>query len=189
MQAKTAVILMMIFLTICVFPHPHVFVDLDVYADISDDKLHFYIDWYMDDMFSFNLMSDYDQNGDSTLDTEEISVLSADILPNFSDYDFYTEVSREDKPFNTTPEISVDYSNSLLVFRFKYHFDLKRMKKTLFTISDSEYYHAYYWKKEPTDLKSDNLIIRKVSTDEKKGYSDGFMKQVILDIDKPDEIK
>ena len=135
--------------------HPHVFVEsnLEIVRDSQGAVTELRHVWRFDDLFSSDVMLNYDANGDGKLDHDELDEVGKTVGSSIAEYDYYTEVrlGDENPDFNPPEAVMVDYvDNQVLIF-----FSLK-MKKPVpingkllrVSVSDPTFYVAMEIKDE-----------------------------------------
>jgi ABC-type uncharacterized transport system substrate-binding protein len=88
----------LLFLLVLGFPsiasaHPHVFIDNRVTFLFADGKIvGFRENWQFDDVFSDELLGDFDQDGDGKFSKAESETIAGTTLPALSEYHYFTYV-------------------------------------------------------------------------------------------------
>jgi ABC-type uncharacterized transport system substrate-binding protein len=73
--------------------HPHVFIDSRVTFLFEGKKIMgFRENWLFDDVFSDQLLQDYDTNGDGRFSPAESDKIGRDTLPNLSQFHYFTYI-------------------------------------------------------------------------------------------------
>lgn len=73
--------------------HPHVFIDNRVTFLFADGKIvGFRENWLFDDVFSDELLSDFDQDGDGKFSKAESEAVAGTTLPSLDEYRYFTYV-------------------------------------------------------------------------------------------------
>ena len=101
--------------------HPHVFVEsnLEIVRDSQGAVIELRHVWRFDDLFSSDVMLNYDANGDGKLDHDELDEVGKTVGSSIAEYDYYTEVrlGDENPDFNPPEAVMVDYvDNQVLIF-------------------------------------------------------------------------
>ena len=130
--------------------HPHVFIDVSVYAGISENKFDtLKIVWFFDDMFSVIFAEEYDKNQDGIYDTAEIEIINSTVFAAMGDYNYYTKLWLNGNEYNFKPKMSIDPKTEILIFTFDVdlNINLKEEKQELkIRVFDDEFYHAIEYK-------------------------------------------
>ena len=129
--------------------HPHVFVEsnLEIVRDSQGAVTELRHVWRFDDLFSSDVMLNYDANGDGKLDHDELDEVGKTVGSSIAEYDYYTEVrlGDENPDFNPPEAVMVDYvDNQVLVFfslKMKQPVSLKG-KPFKVSVSDPTFYVA-----------------------------------------------
>jgi ABC-type uncharacterized transport system substrate-binding protein len=101
--------------------HPHVFIDNRVTFLVSDRKIvGFRENWLFDDVFSDQLMQDYDADGDGKIGPAESAKLGHDTLPNLSQFHYFTYIWADGKavPKITPTDFHASAKDKLVSFDF-----------------------------------------------------------------------
>lgn len=134
--------------------HPHVFADarLEIVAgkDGSIETLHNV--WRFDEMFSSQVMLDFDKNTNLVLDPEELAEVGATVLASLEEFGYYTTLTQDGKPVAVSkPEaIHVDWKDGqlLMFFALKPAAPMPLKGKLTFGVYDPTMYAAMDF---PTD--------------------------------------
>ncbi len=79
--------------------HPHVFIDNRVTFLVSGGKIiGFRENWVFDDVFSDQLLQEYDADGDGKIGPAESEKLGKDTLPNLAQFHYFTYIWADGKP-------------------------------------------------------------------------------------------
>ncbi len=102
--------------------HPHVFVkaNLEIVRDGNGVVSELRHVWRFDELFSSEVLLDYDDNGDGALSVEELDEVSKTVTQSVGEYDFYTEVRVDGETRDLVPpdRIMVDYLDGEVVMFF-----------------------------------------------------------------------
>ncbi len=87
---------------VAVNSHPHVFVDatIDIIRDEQGNFTQLRQVWVFDEIFSTTLVYDFDEDGDGKLGKEEIKIINDTVKASIADYDFYTAIRVNGKPYS-----------------------------------------------------------------------------------------
>ncbi|MEZ5871101.1 MAG: DUF1007 family protein [Nitratireductor sp.] len=129
--------------------HPHVFVEsnLEILRDAQGNVTELRHVWRFDDLFSSDVLLNYDANGDGKLDAAELDEVGRTVGSSIAEYDYYTEVrsGSETDEFNPPEAVMVDYvDNQVLMFfslKMKEPVSLKG-KPFKVSVSDPTFYVA-----------------------------------------------
>ncbi|MBL9034498.1 MAG: DUF1007 family protein [Rhodospirillaceae bacterium] len=73
--------------------HPHVFVENRVVFDFADGKVQAIgVTWAFDEIFSGDLLMQFDADGDGTFDELESKAVGEGVLPNLAQFHYFTYV-------------------------------------------------------------------------------------------------
>lgn len=102
--------------------HPHVFADarLEVVAG-SDGNIEVLQNvWRFDEVFSSQVLLDFDKNTNLVLDPEELAEVGKTVLASLEEFDYYTTLSQDGQPVGVTkPDvIHVDWKDGQLLMFF-----------------------------------------------------------------------
>jgi ABC-type uncharacterized transport system substrate-binding protein len=101
--------------------HPHVFIDNRVTFLFAGKKLlGFRENWLFDDVFSDQLLQDYDADGDGKIGPAESEKLSKETLPNLAQFHYFTYIWAEGKalPKITPTDFHASAKGKLVTFDF-----------------------------------------------------------------------
>ena len=129
--------------------HPHVFVEsnLEIVRNNEGAVTELRHVWRFDDLFSADVLLNYDENGDGKLEPNELDEVGRTIGSSISEYDYYTEVrsGSDNDEFEQPEAVMVDYvDNQVLVFfslKMKQPVSLKG-KPFKVSVSDPTFYVA-----------------------------------------------
>ncbi|MFW5782413.1 MAG: DUF1007 family protein [Candidatus Muiribacteriaceae bacterium] len=144
---KIILVFSILFASLSVFSHPHVFVDIrPVIYNKGSDIESIELIWYYDELFSSAIIEDFDKNGDHKFQKDEVKELHDVIFTRMKEYSYYTYISIDGEALNTVPIFKPEIKGPSLVFSFRYNvgFQQKKDKKQKIEIAcyDTEYYHA-----------------------------------------------
>ncbi|MCB1428855.1 MAG: DUF1007 family protein, partial [Nitratireductor sp.] len=93
--------------------HPHVFVEsnLEIVRNNEGAVTELRHVWRFDDLFSSDVLLNYDENGDGKLEPNELDEVGKTIGSSISEYDYYTEVrsGSDNDEFEPPEAVMVDY--------------------------------------------------------------------------------
>lgn len=101
--------------------HPHVFIDNRVTFLVANGKIvGFRENWLFDDVFSDQLMQDYDADGDGRIGPAESDKLGHDTLPNLAQFHYFTYIWADGKavPKITPTDFHASAKDKLVTFDF-----------------------------------------------------------------------
>jgi ABC-type uncharacterized transport system substrate-binding protein len=126
--------------------HPHVFIDNQVVLQFAGGKLAgFRTDWRFDEIFTEDMLMQFDKDGDGTISAAESEVIGSETLPNLASFRYFTRASVDGTDFpDLVPaafharveEGALHYE---LTFALPEPIDPRRQKLRL-EISDRDYY-------------------------------------------------
>ncbi len=179
MNKTYLIIFFSFFICIITFSHPHVFIDLSLDVKSSEkNNTSLFIKWKVDEMFSFNIINDFDKDGDLILNNYEIKDLESEISQNFEKNSYYTFITIDDMKINLKPVFSANVSGNNIFFNFKYNIK-NPFKLCKIRISDKSFYHAFDFS-SPSSTSINDYEILSINSDEEKGYSQGIEKIFIV---------
>lgn len=139
--------------------HPHLFVDAKL-TFVFDEKGLAGIKehWTFDEMFSAMILEDFDTNHDKQLNTEEIGSIKHKAFANLKNFEYFTFVRIDDKPFKA--EYVKDFHAEMQAEKLIYQFfvpchvtaipQYKTMKVSIF---DKSYFTAIQLTEDKSLLK------------------------------------
>jgi ABC-type uncharacterized transport system substrate-binding protein len=101
--------------------HPHVFIDCSVSAVFDQNGLAgFKLSWVFDKVFSAAIILDFDGNGDSNFDAEEIDAVKEGAFANLKNYDYFCHVTVEGAAFRVqyVRDFSVVIRQQRIIYTF-----------------------------------------------------------------------
>ena len=101
--------------------HPHVFIDNRVTFLFAGRMLvGFRENWLFDDVFSDQLLQDYDADGDGKIGPAESDKLGKETLPNLAQFHYFTYIWADDKalPKITPTDFHASAKDKLVTFDF-----------------------------------------------------------------------
>jgi len=165
--------------------HPHVFIDNRVTFLFAGKKVvGFRENWLFDDVFSDQLMQEYDADGDGKIGPAESDKLGHDTLPNLAQFHYFTYIWVDGKalPKITPTDFHAAAKDKLVTFDF-----LVRLPQPVdasaiaLEVNDREYFvevllakdHAIVFREESG--KDVTGCQASVAKDEKNAYYGGFV--------------
>ncbi|MBX9455010.1 MAG: DUF1007 family protein [Rhizobium sp.] len=102
--------------------HPHVFADarLEVVAGSDGTIAQLHNVWRFDDVFSSQVLLDFDKNANLVLDQPELEEIGRTVLASLEEFGYYTTLSHDGKPVGVAkPDvINVDWKDGQLLMFF-----------------------------------------------------------------------
>lgn len=165
--------------------HPHVFIDSRVTFLFSGKKLvGFRENWLFDDVFSDQLMQDYDADGDGKIGKAESDKLGKDTLPNLAQFHYFTYVWVDNKPLPkiTPTDFHASAKDKLVTFDFLVTLPQPVEPSALaLEVNDREYFVEVLLAKDDAIAFRDSAgqeltnCTASVAKDEKNAYYGGFV--------------
>ncbi|MCB1445966.1 MAG: DUF1007 family protein [Rhizobiaceae bacterium] len=104
------------------FSHPHVFADarLEVVAGADGKIEELHNIWRFDDVFSSQVLLDFDKNTNLVLDPPELEEIGRTVLASLQEFDYYTTLTQDGKIVSVAkPDvINVDFKDGQLLMFF-----------------------------------------------------------------------
>lgn len=117
-----AVTAMFILAPAAAFAHPHVFADarLEVVAGADGMIQELHNVWRFDDVFSSQVMLDFDKNTNLVLDRDELEEIGKTVRDSLSEFSYYTTITHDGKTIAVSkPDvINVDWKDGQLLMFF-----------------------------------------------------------------------
>jgi ABC-type uncharacterized transport system substrate-binding protein len=101
--------------------HPHIFANARVEIVAGDGAVKELRNiWRFDEVFSSSVVMDFDKNGNSTLDPDELEEVGKTVRKSLADYSYYTNLFADNRPVkvNQPDMIHVDYKDGQLLMFF-----------------------------------------------------------------------
>jgi ABC-type uncharacterized transport system substrate-binding protein len=165
--------------------HPHVFIDNRVTFLFNGKKLvGFRENWLFDDVFSDQLMQDYDADGDGKIGRAESEKLGKDTLPNLAQFHYFTYIWVDNKPLPkiTPTDFHASAKDKLVTFDFLVTLPQPVEPSALaLEVNDREYFVEVLLAKDHAvgfrDSAGQELTncTASVAKDEKNAYYGGFV--------------
>lgn len=143
-------IIILLLINISLSAHPHLFagVDLDIDATCCD-TLVISQRWMFDDLTSMIILEDFDLDGDSEINDQELAELKETVIPGLEEVNFYTDLEVNEEKFfiKEVHNFSVG-SQDIYVY---YKFDIKlpvtmsdQEQEIKLNVYDREFYTKFY---------------------------------------------
>ena len=111
----------LLFLPFIAFAHPHVFIDYSLYFIVEQEKIiGIRTEWYFDEIYSGNLIQNYDENNDGEFSDQEIKMMEKDAFSNLENYEYFTYISIDHERFKV--KSVKDFSSAIQENRVVYTF-------------------------------------------------------------------
>ncbi len=135
--------------------HPHVFITQRINVVFDDKGLAgFKMQWIFDDMFASMITGDYDKNQNGFFEENEIAVIKNQAFTYVSNYDYFTFVKIDGKPFkvkfikNFTAKL-LESKKIMYEFFIPCHITaIKTPKQVTVATYDPTYYSAIFFAKK-----------------------------------------
>ncbi len=104
-----------------VFCHPHVFIDAELFFVFDDRGLSGVRErWVFDEMFSQNLLVDFDSDGDGRLNVEDVSRLRDIFYENTKEYNYFNIITIDGRKhhIDRLKKFSVSIESDCIVYEF-----------------------------------------------------------------------
>lgn len=170
--------------------HPHVFIDNTVSFVFDGDKITgFRENWVFDDVFSDELLGEFDVNHDKSFDAAESKKVGETVLPNVKQFHYFTYVWVDKKDLGEIPptEFTATAAKGIVTFDFLVKLPKPIDPKTE-SIALEVYDHEFYvevdlHKSEPVRFVNMQAVscTSSIRDDASRAYFGGFVN--------PQEIK
>ena len=184
-RGAAAGLLLLLFSSAAAGAHPHVFIDNRVTFLLSGSKITgFRENWLFDDVFSDQLMQDYDADGDGKIGPAESDKLGMDTLPNLAQFHYFTYIWADGKalPKIKPTDFHASAKDKLVTFDFLVTLPQPVDPAALaLEVNDREYYVEVLLAKDHPivfrDASGRELANCQstVANDEKNAYYGGFV--------------
>lgn len=164
--------------------HPHVFIDNRLTFLFADGKVTgFRTDWRFDEIFTEDLLSQFDTDGDKQFSAAESQQVKDGTLPNLTEFHYFTYayVGGKDLGKLEPADFKADILDGAARFVFTYHLpepvDPHQQKVTV-SIYDHEYYvEVLLAEKDPVALEGEGHAgcAPQVADDPDHAYFGGFV--------------
>jgi len=164
--------------------HPHVFVDSRVTFIFAGSKITgFRENWLFDDIFSDQMLQDFDKDGDGRFSKAESDDIAKNTLPNLAQFRYFTYVWVDHKDIGKIPpqDFHASAKDKLVSFNFlvKLPMPVNPLKQDFaLEINDREYFvEVLLAKGEPITIQGMKGISCEpsVTKDVKNAYYGGFV--------------
>ncbi len=108
-------------LNVCLFAHPHMFIDTEMEVRLSNDNLEgIEITWHFDPMFTAAICADFDTNGNDHFNNEETASVFSNAFSNLQSSEYFTFVNIDGQVYSPEriEEFSVFVEDGALAYRF-----------------------------------------------------------------------
>jgi ABC-type uncharacterized transport system substrate-binding protein len=93
-KMKKIIIAVALFLAVSLQAHPHVFIDYSLSFIFDNSRFQgIQVVWFFDDMYSSNIISDFDKNGSRVFEEEEVEDLRKNAFSNLSQFNYFFDLS------------------------------------------------------------------------------------------------
>jgi ABC-type uncharacterized transport system substrate-binding protein len=163
--------------------HPHVFIDNRVTMLFTDGKVTgFHTDWTFDEIFTADLLSQFDADGDKQFSAAESEQVKEGTLPNLAAFHYFTYIyeNRKDLGEIAPAAFKADVVNGKARFRLTYALP-KPVDPRHAPVAVSVYDHEYYvevllMEKDPVKIEGDAAgCAVEVTDDQDHAYYGGFV--------------
>jgi ABC-type uncharacterized transport system substrate-binding protein len=126
--------------------HPHVFIDNRVAFDFAADKVTaITVHWTFDEIFSDDLLMQFDADGNGSYDDLESKAVAEGVLPNLAQFHYFTYVYIDGKLLDPIPPSDFTASAKDRIVAFQMTVKLPqpvdpRAQKLALEVNDREYY-------------------------------------------------
>jgi ABC-type uncharacterized transport system substrate-binding protein len=164
--------------------HPHVFIDNRVAFNFVDNKVaSITVNWQFDEIFSVELLTQFDADGDGAFDKLESNAAGEGVLPNLAQFHYFTYVYLDGKLLDAVAPIDFVASAKDRVVFFQMKVPLPQpadpYKQALaLEVNDREYYVAVELaEKEPVTLENAAGVkcAASIRDDHENAYFGGFV--------------
>ncbi len=128
--------------------HPHVFIENRVAFDFTDGKVTAIgVNWAFDEIFSGDLLMQFDADGDGTFDDLESKAVGEGVLPNLAQFNYFIYIYVDGKMLAAIPPSAFTASAADYVVSFQMTVPLPspvdpRTQALAVEVNDREYYVA-----------------------------------------------
>ncbi len=174
--------------------HPHVFIDNRVTLNFENGALAgFRTEWRFDDIFTADLLAQYDLDGDGQFSAAESKAVGEGTLPNLKGFHYFTYAyaGGQDlgvlEPSAFQSDIVDGVARFALTFRFAAPIDA-RQSKTEISVYDQEYYvEVALAQSNPVSIEGDVSGTCKASVrdDPAHAYFGGFVIPQLIEVTCP----
>jgi ABC-type uncharacterized transport system substrate-binding protein len=164
--------------------HPHIFIESRVVLTFADNQLTgFSTDWQFDEIFTADMLHQFDTDGDGAINAGESEVMGAETLPNLAGFRYFTQASVDGTDFpdlapsGFAARVEAGVLHFVLSFTLPQPIDPTKQKLRL-EISDRSYYvEVLMAETDPVRLEGPGSEACKVSVkdDPANAYYEGFV--------------
>jgi ABC-type uncharacterized transport system substrate-binding protein len=164
--------------------HPHVFIDNRITFVFAANKVvGFRESWLFDDVFSDQLLQDYDADANGQFSKSESDKIGTDTLPNLAQFHYFTYLWVDGKAMPKIPpkDFHASIKDKLVTFDFLVNLPKPvdpRTQDIALEINDREYFvEVLLAKGQPITFKglAGLTCMPSVTKDEKNAYYGGFV--------------
>jgi ABC-type uncharacterized transport system substrate-binding protein len=164
--------------------HPHVFIDNRVAFNFAEKKVaSITVDWQFDEIFSDELLMQFDADGDGTFDKLESKAAGEGVLPNLAQFHYFTYVYVDGKLLDAIAPVDFVASAKDRIVFFQMNVKLPQpddpYKQALaLEVNDREYYvDVELAEKDPVTLTNAAGVkcAASVRDDHENAYFGGFV--------------
>lgn len=169
--------------------HPHVFIDNHLTFSFAEGKIiGFTTDWRFDDIFTEDLLSQYDTDGDKQFSAAESEQVKEGTLPNLAAFRYFTYIYLDGRdlgemaPTGFVADVSDGAARFRLTYQLPHPVDPEREKLAV-SIYDQEYYvEVLLAEKAPVSLDGNAVCQPHIADDPAHAYFGGFVVPQIVTI-------
>jgi ABC-type uncharacterized transport system substrate-binding protein len=172
--------------------HPHVFIDNRLAFTFADGKVtSFQTDWRFDEIFTEDLLAQFDADGDKQFSAAESKQVEDGTLPNLAAFRYFTYVYLDGQDLGkmVPSGFVADVVDGVVRFRLTYqlpHPVDPRQKQLSVSIYDQEYYvEVLLAKNAPVAIDGDAACQAHVADDPAHAYFGGFVVPQLVGIGCP----
>jgi ABC-type uncharacterized transport system substrate-binding protein len=162
--------------------HPHVFIDNRLTFSFADGKvISFQTDWRFDEIFTEDLLNQFDVDGDKQFSAAESDRVKEGTLPNLAAFRYFTYIYLDDSDLGEMAPSGfvADVVDGAVRFRLTYqlpHPIDPHKEKLAVSIYDHEYYvEVLLAEKAPATIEGNGTCQAQVADDPTHAYFGGFV--------------
>jgi ABC-type uncharacterized transport system substrate-binding protein len=163
--------------------HPHVFIDNRLTFLFADGKVTgFHTDWTFDDIFTEDLLSQFDADGDKQFSAAESEQVKEGTLPNLAAFHYFTYIYEHGKDMGeiAPSAFKADVAEGRVRFRLTYALPKPvdpRQSPVAVSVYDHEYYvEVLMAEADPVKIDGDaSGCVAAVTDDQDHAYFGGFV--------------
>ncbi|QEN05409.1 DUF1007 family protein [Thiospirochaeta perfilievii] len=184
---RTLLTLLIIFSSINIYSHPHVFIDIGIRVERLDRAN---ISWTFDPIESQNKLYFFDDDGDGLLNKGEIENLYNEGFKSLKDFSYFISVSKDNKNYRIDNVLDFNVTiekDSRLTFNFSIELpDLGSDKRIAISHFDTSYFIAFSEPDRNDIILGENIYSAVLKNSNKPFYYDPNANRTeILDTSKP----